>query len=391
MPARNVIPAGHFPLPVYRARLKKLRAAIRAAGAEYLLVTNQVDVRYLSPFSGEASYALVGPSSFHILSDFRFQEELDAVRGLATVVIRKGDMVSALKTLLGDLKPRSVGIQADYASVAFRNTLAAIVGPKRLVDTSGLLLGLRVIKDDHELAAIRRSVDIQQKSLLATLKTIRPGQAEREIAARLEYEMKCRGSDVPAFESIVAAGANSSLPHARPGGAKVQRNGMVLIDWGAKAGGYCSDMTRAFALGKWPAKLAEIYKVVLEAHNAGMAAVRPGISGEAVDKAARDVIEKAGYGKEFGHGTGHGIGLDIHEEPRAARGTAGPAVARARGGGTLKAGKNILRPGMVLTVEPGIYLPGIGGIRIEDDILVTKRGGQGLCTLPKDLRWATLS
>lgn len=374
MPAKPRPPAETAPLPLYRARIKRLRAHLDNSGVASLLITNPLDIRYLSPFCGDDSYALLTDSQFWIISDSRFTEDLIPAHPLATVIMRKGDMVAAVKDLVSSARPRTVGIQADYLTIAARSKLAAALGPRKLKDTSGLLSSLRIVKDDFEIAAIRHAVSIQEAALKATLKTLRAGQTESAIAARLEFEMKTRGSPKPSFDTIVAAGPNSSKPHAVPGSAKLARGGVLLIDWGATHGGYHSDMTRTFALGKWPAKLAEAYKVVLEAHNAALAAVAPGKTGEQLDAVARNIIIKAGYGDQFGHGLGHGIGLNIHEDPRLNRyGSA-----------------NILRPGMVVTIEPGIYLPGLGGIRIEDDALVTKRGGEGLCTLPKDLRWATI-
>ena len=214
----------------------------------------------------------------------------------------------------------------------------------------------------------------REDALVATLGQIDGGMTELEVTAVLEYEMKARGSTDPAFGSIVAAGANGSLPHAIPGKAKLKRNSTLLIDWGATVNGYRSDMTRTFTLGKWPPVMREVYEIVLDAHYAGIDAIRPGAIAGEVDAAARKIITDAGYGKEFGHSLGHGIGLNVHEAPG------------------LRAGADtVLEPGMVVTVEPGIYLPGVGGVRIEDDVLVTARGARSLCSLPKDIRWATLT
>ena len=357
----------------YRARLAKLRRLIAQHGCEGLLITSANDIRYLSGFCGEDSYALVMPRELFIISDFRFQEELEPVRRQAKVVIRKGPMGEAVDGLLFDVRPKRLGLQAEHASIELRRRLERSYGAKRLRDTIGLLSGLRLIKDATEIAMIRHAAGIQEAAMRAVRGTIRPGQSEGEICGRLETEMRRRGAMGTSFETIVAAGPNSSRPHHRAGPAKVRRGGVLLIDWGARFEGYCSDMTRVFALGRWPAKMAEVYKVVLEAHEAAAAAVRPGIACTDLDAVARRIITKAGYGAQFGHGLGHGIGLNIHEDPRLSR-----------------QGRGELRPGMVTTIEPGVYLPGIGGVRIEDDILVTARGGRRLCTLPRDLRWATL-
>jgi Xaa-Pro aminopeptidase len=185
--------------------------------------------------------------------------------------------------------------------------------------------------------------------------------------------MKCRGSPKPGFETIIAARANGSHPHYRPGPQKLGRNQGLLIDWGATYAGYHGDMTRVVCWGKWPKQLAEIYAIVLEAHEAAAAALRPGALTREIDKIARDIITGAGYGEQYGHGLGHGIGLDGHEEPRLSHMMAGTP----------------LEPGHMVTVEPGIYLPGVGGVRIEDDYLITARGSENLCSLPRSLKWAT--
>ncbi|MDH3583872.1 MAG: aminopeptidase P family protein, partial [Phycisphaerae bacterium] len=205
------------------------------------------------------------------------------------------------------------------------------------------------------------------------LAEVKPGMTEQEVAARLEYHMRCGGADGPSFPIIVGAGANGSIPHYMPGRARVKKHGTILIDFGARYRGYCSDMTRVVALGRMPRKLAEIYKIVLNAQLAGIDAIGPGVPLKKVDAAARAVIDGAGYAKHFRHGLGHGIGLEIHEEPRLS--------ARSRGE---------LQPGQVVTVEPGIYLPGVGGVRLEDDILVTDRGHRNLCRLPKSLESAII-
>jgi len=362
------------PIATSKSRLKRLRTALERNSVPALLITNPADIRYLSPFCGDDSYALVTDSSFHIISDFRYLADLAPVKGLATVVIREADMLAAVKGVVSDLRLKRLAVQSESITLATHARLAKALRPVKLIESAGVLAALRIIKDDAEIAFIRRAVAIQQAALLATLKAIKAGQREIEVAARLEFEMKSRGSVKPAFDTIVAADANAAKPHATPGQKKLKHNGIVLIDWGARSAGYCSDMTRVFAFGTWPARIAEIYKIVLEAHNDAMAAAKPGMTGRALDAVARNTITRAGYGPQFGHGTGHGIGLNIHEAPSLRKLDAG----------------TILRPGMVVTVEPGIYLPDIGGVRIEDDLLITKRGSEGLCTLPKTLNWATL-
>lgn len=362
------------PLAVYKPRLKRLRAALTRAGVPAILITNPNDIRYLAPFSGEDSYAIVSASAFRVISDARFEVELAALKGHAGVFMREGEMLDALKAVVGELELKALGVQAEHLSIDARARMGKALRGVKLVETSAVLSGLRAVKDDDEVAFIRRAVSIQEAALKATLPMIKPGVRELDVAARLEFEMKSRGCVKPAFDSIVAFGPNSAKAHAVPGGAKLAKNGVVLIDWGARAGGYCSDMTRVFALGKWHPLLADVYKLVLEAHQAALDAAKPGMTGQELDAVARAVIEKAGYGPRFGHGLGHGVGLNIHENPRLNR----------------YASDAPLHAGMVVTIEPGIYLPGVGGVRIEDTALITKRGAEGLCTLPKSLQWATI-
>lgn len=355
-----------------RQRLTRLRKAIRAVGCDAALLTNANDIRYITGFSGEDSYAVVSSRSVVVISDFRFEEDLGVVDGIARVHLRKGVIVDAVRTVVGDINPDALAFQSEHVTVGLRARLAKAVGAKRLKPTTGLLNQLRQIKDDAEIRTIRRAVKVQQRALLATLETIKPGQSEAQVAALLEYNMKLGGASGTSFPSIVAASANSSKPHAVPGTTKIRANQPLLIDWGAKVDGYCSDMTRTFNLGRWSKRMREVYEVVLEAQLAAIKAVEPGVTTREVDRVARSIIDDAGYGDRFGHGLGHGIGLDIHE---------GPSVAQRD--------ETTLKPGMIVTIEPGVYLPGVGGVRIEDDILVTATGASNLCSLPKTLDWAT--
>lgn len=355
-----------------RTRLAKVRGALSKAGCDALLVTNAPDVRYLSGFRGDDSFALLTRAGLVIISDFRFAEELEAVRGVADVHIRAGSIFDAVKAVVGDLRPAKLGVQAEHLTLEQRHRLAAAVGPKRIHETTGILRDARAVKYEPEVAAIRRAIRVQEQALLAVLDMIEAGQTEAEVAARLEYEMKLRGAERVAFEPIVAAGANGSLPHAVPGRDKLKSGRTLLIDWGARVGGYNGDMTRTFALGRWPKPMADVYKLVLEAHEAALAAIAPGRRAKDIDSVARNIIKAGGHGGAFGHGLGHGLGLDVHESPRL---------------GQLS--DDTLKAGMVVTVEPGVYLPGVGGVRIEDDVLVTDRGAKSLCSLPKSLEWAT--
>lgn len=360
-------------LAPYRARIRRACTLLKRSGHDALLITNTVDIAYLTPFSGEDSRALLTDRSLFIITDFRFEEDAGHASPVAKIVMRDGDMTKALACLILDVDPKRLALQSDAITADERSRLAIAVGTKRLHDTKGLIAKLRVVKDEAEIGSIKSAIRIQEQALLGVLPTIRSGQSESSIAARLEMEMKLRGASGPSFQTIVAGRANSSKPHAVPGATKTMRGQSLLIDFGAKVGGYCSDLTRTFALGRWPKELGAIYEVVLEAQLAAIAAIRPGVTGREVDAVARGIIEEAGYGPRFGHGLGHGIGLNIHEDPRLS-----------------KLSDDVLEAGMVVTVEPGVYIPGLGGVRIEDDILITERGTRVLSTLPKDLKWATL-
>lgn len=350
------------------------------AGVSHLLVTSPKDVGYLTGFLGGESYLLVAASGSGsrsrpvIISDFRYQEELEPVRPLADVFIRSHSLTEAVGEVVHGANADRLGVQSEHLTLALRSAIERVIGARTTVETTGLVGKLRLIKDEGEIKLIVKAARIQEAALRAVLPKIKPGQTELEIAAGLEAEMKMRGSSEPGFQSIVAAGATGSLPHYRPQARKVARGKSLLIDWGAVYRGYHSDMTRVFALGAWPKKIAEIYKIVLEAQEMSAAALAPGKSTRDIDAIARMHITSHGYGEFYGHGLGHGLGLDGHEEPRL----------------THMLAPSVLEPGHVVTVEPGIYLPGVGGVRIEDDYVITSTGAKNLCTLPKSLDWATL-
>lgn len=355
-------------------RIRCLARRLSGHGASHLLVTDPADVGYLTGFLGGDSYLLVPASGKPtIISDFRYQEELEHLGSLVRVHIRSGAMMPAVGEVVSGVD--SLAFQAEHLTVSQREALAKLVGARKLVPTSGLISELRAVKDEHEVRLIRKAIRIQEAALLDVLPTIEPGQTEAEIAGRLESEMKRRGASGLSFDSIVAARANGSLPHYRPGLTKTAANQPLLIDWGARYQGYGGDMTRTFSLGRWPARLKEVYGIVLEAHLKAADALREGAMTTDVDRVAREHITRHGYGDCFGHGLGHGLGINVHEQPRLSH-MAPPAPLKA---------------GNIVTIEPGVYLPGIGGVRIEDDYLVTARGSRNLCTLPKTLAWATLA
>ncbi len=351
------------------ARLKTLRAQMSAHNIDGLLISHPVDIQYLTGFSGEDSWALVWSRGITILSDSRFEEELKNDCPYAKLVIRKVPLQQVLGKEVSLRSIKTLGIQAEHITLQQRKDIVKHVGAKKLKSIGSWLVNQRAVKDQTEIKLIKKAVKIQEDAFTQTMSEIKPGMTEKQIAAKLEYHMRYLGADGAAFTMIVGAEPNGSKPHYLPGNFKVKKGRSLLIDWGAYYGGYRSDMTRTVALGKFPPRIAEIYEIVRASHQAGIDAVKPGAKLADVDAAARQVIQDAGYGKEFSHSLGHGIGLEIHEEPRLS--------SKAKG---------TLQPGHIVTIEPGIYLPGIGGVRLEDDVLVTKTGGKNLCSLPTDIK-----
>ncbi len=352
------------------ARRDKLRKAMKKAGVDALLVTNYSNVTYLTGFTGDSSYLLIMPKGELLFSDSRFTTQLEEECPGLDVDIRVSGVkiTDRIKAAVEKAKLSRLGIESATMTVALCEKLHADLPKVELVSTASLVETLRMIKDKGEIEAIRHAVWCAERAFGVLRASIHPAQTEKEVADELEHQIRRFGGKRAAFETIVAVGPRAALPHARPTQARVAESDFVLVDWGADGGLYKSDLTRVLVTGKIPPKLERVYGVVLTAQEQAIAAIRPGVTCEQVDRVARDIIAKAGFGQYFGHGLGHAIGLDIHEWPRFAAGE------------TKK-----LEPGMVMTVEPGIYLPGWGGVRIEDDILVTKTGHEVLTSVPK--RW----
>ncbi|MEM1445679.1 MAG: aminopeptidase P family protein [Planctomycetota bacterium] len=364
--------------PVLAARLAEFRRRLRSAKLDATLVTNAVDIRYLTGFVGDDSWLLVFVSGQPvILSDSRFTTQIQRESPHSKVLIRKGAMSDAVKQAIGRKSLNKLGLPEDHITLGQRKKLAAALRGTgiKLTPFADGLAEQRAIKTPDEVKQIAKAGRIQQQAYEETLAYLEPGLTEAQVAAHLEYRMRDLSADGVSFPSIVAADANAALPHAIPGSRKLRKGSLVLIDWGAKYRGYCSDMTRVIALGKMKPKLREIYQVCLDAQLLAIDAIAPGRKLRDIDAVARQHIKNAGFGEYFGHGLGHGIGLDIHEEPRLS-----PLAPK----------DGVLEPGHVVTVEPGIYLPGLGGVRIEDDVLVTDHGHQVLTDLPKDLASAII-
>lgn len=359
----------------HAARLQRLREALRERDAGHALITDPFDVGYLTGFLGGDSYLFLSADAERrpvIISDGRYEAELEPFAPIADIHIRTGSFAQAIAEHFSGVDRCLV--QADHLTVAEFNALGAKLGKKKLVPVAGLTAPMRNTKDEGEVKRIRAAVKVQEKALLNILPEIRPGMTELSVAAMLEAEMKLLGASEPGFPTIVATGANAALPHYRPGKVKISKSKALLIDWGCVVDGYHCDMCRCFAFGSWPKQIAEIYDIVLEAQQAAADALAPGKTNHEIDAVARNIIERAGYGPQFNHGLGHGFGLQNKEDPRL-----NPLYP-----------EQTLEPGHVVTIEPGIYLPGVGGVRLEDDFVVTDRGAKNLSTLPTSLNWATL-
>ena len=354
---------------LFSDRLSRCRRQLKRTGAGAFLLSNPRDFFYLTGFSGDESAAMVTTRDVWLISDGRFEEQIKKECPWARTYMRRGTLNAEIAKACKDLKLRKLAVQADYLTVGDHAELKKMANGVRFVSAPPICATLRALKSSSEVAAMNKALRNAEEAFKAMRKTIRVGQTELEMAARLEYEMKSRGASAPAFPTICAEGANGALPHAQPGKRKVKRGSAILFDWGARVGGYCSDLTRMVFVGSVPPRFREIYEIVLASQLAGIAEIRPGRRMCDIDAVARKVVEDAGYGPQFNHGLGHGLGLDVHEAPSLSWRS-----------------KEKLQAGMLVTVEPGIYLPGVGGVRIEDDILVTRTGRRILSRLGKTLK-----
>jgi Xaa-Pro aminopeptidase len=341
------------------ARLDRLAAS----HAEPLLVTNPTNVRYLCGFESTNAALLVEPDRIRLFTDFRYAEAARQVDGVEFVETKR-NVISALAELLEG----RIGFEATHLTYAAWETLGQS-GAIELVPERGIVERLRAVKDAKELEAMRTAAAITTKALEQLVNEPWIGRSELQLAWELERLLQQAGSSGVAFATIVASGPNSALPHAHPGDRVVQAGDLVIVDWGARVDGYCADCTRTFAAGGIDDDLRAVYEVCLDAQLTALPEPRAGANGRDVDAVARSRIDEAGYGKEFGHGLGHGVGIDIHEAP----------VLRPESEDTLE-------PGNVVTVEPGIYLAGRGGVRIEDLVVVTSGEPEVLTAFPKDLQ-----
>jgi Xaa-Pro aminopeptidase len=351
-------------------RRRNLARCLDAEGLDALLVSSPVNVTYQTGFTGDSSYLLLGRRQTVLVSDARFTQQLaDECPGLETHIRPPARTLhQAAAEVLGRMGCRSVGFESNHLTVADLETLRDLAKAVDWMAGRDRVERLRAVKDPSEVAAIREAIGIAERAFTVFRALLRPDDREKDLCDALDHYMRRAGGQGASFPPIVAVGDRAALPHAPPTERAVAEADLVLIDWGASGRLYKSDLTRVLATRTISPKLKEVYRVVLTAQERAVRMIRPGVKAVDVDAEARGAIAEAGYGEHFGHGLGHGIGLQIHEAP----------MLRPNADAVLEAG-------MVITVEPGIYLPGWGGVRIEDDVLVTPDGCEVLTTVAKDL------
>ncbi|KKO52091.1 M24 family metallopeptidase [Paenibacillus sp. DMB20] len=338
-------------------RVAKLREKMQAKGLHAMLVASPVNRRYLTGFTGSAGYVLITQAQSYLLTDFRYMTQAPQQAAGYKVVEHAAKVTDTVKELLASEGITALGFEQEHVTYAVFSAYTEQLKPVSLVPVSGMIEELRIFKDGEELKAMQRAADLADATFSHVLSIVETGKTEREIDLEMEMFMRKGGATCSSFDTIVASGERSALPHGVASDRVIQGNEFITFDFGALLDGYCSDLTRTIALGTPDPKLKEIYDIVLEAQLHALDGIKPGMTGREADALARDVITKYGYGEYFGHSTGHGLGMEVHESPRLS-----------------KLSDDVLKPGMVVTVEPGIYLPGLGGVRIEDDIVITETG-----------------
>jgi Xaa-Pro aminopeptidase len=343
----------------YALRQRTLRDRLATTQFDALLVSHLPNIRYLCGFTGSSGLLLIEEAGSVFFTDVRYDTQAHAEVKSAKVVVARQAVLNAAAERIAALRGRkAIGIEAEHATVSERKRLNDLLPARlRLKNATALVERLRMVKDEEELALIRTAVRLGAKLFDRALEVIRPGVKESEVAAEMEYMARRAGAEEMSFSTIIASGTRSALPHGRASDQPIKPGGFVVCDFGVILAGYCSDQTRTVWVGSASQEARAAYEAVQEAQQAAIAAVRPGARASDVDGAARKVLRKRGLGRYFTHSTGHGVGLEIHEAPRVAAGQ-----------------KDVLRPGMVITIEPGVYFPGKWGVRIEDMVAVTERG-----------------
>ena len=352
----------------HKRRIVELRGALEKLRLESLLITHMPNVRNLCGFTGSSGALLVDLDGAALFTDGRYTVQARQEVNSARVRIARGNASAAALQSLKGRRKRVVGIEGDHLSISAVGALRKAAPNIQLKPTSGVLERMRMVKDAGEIVQLQAAVMLASGLFDVLLHGIKPGTSESHVAAELEYVARRSGAEGMSFETIVAAGNRSAMPHGVASDSPIPDSGFVVLDYGVILAGYCSDMTRTVYVGSPGQKQKALYQAVLDAQLAAISAVHPGQEAGKVDQAARKVLKKAGFASYFTHSTGHGVGLEIHEPPRLGKGQ-----------------KELLKPGMVITIEPGAYVPGLGGVRIEDMVLVTESGCQVLTPTAKEL------
>jgi len=349
-------------------RLEKVKTFISKRGLDGVLISSAVNRRYFSNFTGTSGNVIITAKENLFITDFRYVEQAKQQCGDFVVVMHSKDYLDKLFQILKERGIRNLGIEDAELTYSQYLKMDEKLAEVNLIPLGEDLNRMRMVKDSNELEYIKEAARIADAGFEHILDFIKPGIRERDISLELEYYMRKQGISAPSFEFIVASGWRSALPHGVASDKQIEEGELVTLDFGGIYRGYCSDMTRTVAVGKYTSRQKEIYDVVLSAQLKALEQLKPGMTGVEVDKIARDVIENAGYGENFGHGLGHGVGLFIHEAPTLSY-----------------KGEIILEPGMTVTVEPGVYVPDFGGVRIEDLVVVTEMGIENFTHSPKEL------
>jgi Xaa-Pro aminopeptidase len=349
-------------------RVQKLREAMKKEAIDGFLVTSPYNLRYLTNFTGTTGLAVITLDKAFFVTDFRYTEQAAKQAQGYEIVQNAGPIFDEVARICHEEEINALAFEETQVSFAEYTVLEDIIEESALVPIAGMIENLREVKDETEIATIQQACHIADQAFSHILKMVRPGMTEIEVANQLDFFMRSLGATSVSFETIVASGVRSAMPHGVASDKIIEQGDLITLDFGCYYNGYVSDMTRTFAIGDPGEKLKEIYQIVLDAQLQVLKAAKPGMTGIELDAVARDYIASFGYGEAFGHSTGHGIGLEIHEGPNV----------------SFRAEKAFV-PGNVITDEPGIYLPGIGGVRIEDDLLITETGNKVLTHSPKEL------
>ncbi|MCC5894600.1 MAG: aminopeptidase P family protein [Alkalibacterium sp.] len=349
------------------SRVKDIQKKIKNQGLEALLITSPYNLRYASNFTGSTGLSVITEDKAFFVTDFRYTEQAaDQAVGFE-IIKNTGPIYEEVKTIVEKENIQSLGFEKDFVTFGTYDQIKSLL-PCELKPVSGLIESLREIKEASEIATIQQAIKITEYAFEEILTFIKPGVSEIEVANKLDFLMREKGASGVSFDTIVASGKRSAMPHGVASDKKIEQGDMITLDFGCYYNGYVSDMTRTFALGDPGEELKKIHQIVLDANLKVTELAKAGVTGKELDDVARDYIKEKGYGDAFGHSTGHGIGLEVHEGP-----------------GINFRNENPLVKGNVITNEPGIYIPGLGGVRIEDDLLITEEGNKNLMTVTKEL------